>query len=861
MEKSSSRKAKVNAKNQEFPTFWSEKAEDLTKFYGTDLEKGLKDNQILTLSQKYGPNLLESKASNSKLSLFLKQFKGPVNLILIAAAILSLFVGDVTDSAIILLIVGMSGYLGFQQEYQAGNAVKELLNEVETKAKVIRNGQEASIPVEEVVPGDLLLLSAGGFIPGDSYILESNALSVDESALTGETFPVEKQPQVLDPETDLAKRTNSLWLGTHILSGSAKALVIHTARNTEFGKIYDELEKHQPETEFEVGVRKFGYMLMRLTLTLVMAIFIVNLVLKKPAFDSMLFSLALAVGLTPQLLPAIISVNLAHGAKRMAEKKVIVKKLSSIENFGSMNILCSDKTGTITSGKIILEEALNGEGKSDDFVFLCADINSSLQSGFQNVMDESIQSFKKLDLEGYRKIGEIPYNFMDKRLGVATETPPESIFHGKRIMVVKGALEKIMEVTRHYRVSEDKILDIKDRLPDIMAHYESLSQAGYRTLGVAYKFLEEDGSKEVELTDQDLTFAGYLTFQDPLKPGIAEVIQEMKTLGVELKIITGDNKYIAAHIADELKLGNQKILTGAEIHRMTETALQYQAVRTDVFAETDPNQKERIIRALKKTTNVIGYMGDGINDAAAISAADVGISVSNATDVAKGAASIVLKEQDLEVLLDGIKAGRETFANTLKYIFMSTSANFGNMFSMAGASLILPFLPLQPVQVLLTNLLTDFPEMQIAGDKVDDEMLLKPHRWNISFIQKFMFVFGLISSFFDFLTFFALTQFFKADQGLFQIAWFTESILSAVMVVFVIRTRKSVLKSRASRNMVIATAFVIAFVLILPYTPLASFFHFIKMVPAVYPAILLIVLGYLISAEIAKHYFYRMVKE
>ena len=620
---------------------------------------------------------------------------------------------------------------------------------VQIKATVLRDGSPQEIPVEEIVPGDIVILNAGDIVPGDCLVDESKDLFVDEATLTGETYPVEKSVGVLAAETPLGQRTNALWMGTHVVSGSAKALVISTGKQTEFGKVSERLKLRPQETDFERGIRRFGYFLMEVTLVLVIAIFAINVYLARPVLDSFLFSLALAVGLTPQLLPAIISINLAHGAKRMAQAKVIVKRLASIENFGSMNVICSDKTGTLTEGVVHLQSALDVEGAPSDKVLLHAYLNAFYETGFTNPIDEAIRTQRQFDLSGYRKADEIPYDFLRKRLSILVA------HDDTHLMVTKGALQNVLAVCSAAETGAGTLVDIAVVRDRIQQRFEEFSSKGCRTLGVAYKNMGSTSRMNKD-DEAGMTFLGFLVLFDPPKPKIIETIASLKNLGVALKIITGDNHLVAANVSQQMGLSNTKILTGPDLRQLSDGALLKRVVDVDVFAEIEPNQKERIILALKKAGNVVGYMGDGINDASALHAADVGISVESAVDVAKEAADIVLLEKDLGVLVQGVREGRTTFANTLKYVFMATSANFGNMFSMAGVSLFLPFLPLLPKQILLTNLMTDFPEMTIATDRVDSEMVDHPRRWDIKAIRKFMITFGLVSSIFDYLTFGAL---------------------------------------------------------------------------------------------------------
>ena len=814
--------------------------------------QGLASGEAQNRLQVYGPNILSTKKRYDALALLAGQFKSPIVLILIFAAILSFFLHDSVDALIILAIVIVSGLLGFWQERGAATAVEKLLALVSIKATAVRDGIATELPLENIVPGDVVLLNAGDSIPGDCLILQSKDLFVDEAVLTGETYPEEKSAGVLPVETPLRLRTNALFMGTHVVSGSAQALVARTGKETEIGRVSERLLAKQPETEFERGVRRFGYFLMEVTLLLVIAIFAINVYLRRPVLDAFLFSLALAVGLTPQLLPAIISINLAHGAKRMARKQVIVKRLAAIENFGSMNVLCSDKTGTLTEGKVRLHQALDADNNENEKVLFHAYLNAVHETGFVNPIDEAIRTHRPFDVSQYTKLDEVPYDFIRKRLSILVSKGSD------RLMITKGALMNVLSACSHVERGDGTIVDMAPMLEKLENRFKELSQEGLRVLGVAYRRFDVDRPMSKD-DETDMTFLGFIVLFDPPKPGIKDTLQRLKELGVSMKIITGDNGLVATSLSRQVGMKEAAIITGAQLHEMSDEALRARVNSIDVFAEVEPNQKERIILALRKAGNVVGYMGDGINDASALHAADASLSVDSAVDVAKDAADIVLLEKDLSVLVDGIQEGRTTFANTLKYVFMATSANFGNMFSMAGASLFLSFLPLLPKQILLTNLMTDFPEMAIATDSVDNELVSRPRRWNIRFIRNFMLVFGALSSVFDFLTFGALLFLLRATTDQFRTGWFMESVISASVIVLVIRSRRSFFKSRPGKYLLIATLLIVALTLVLPFSPLASLFDFTPLSPLFILVLGGIMLLYIVSAEIAKGLFYRRV--
>jgi Mg2+-importing ATPase len=833
-----------------FP-FWSISADEVIGKVNSS-KNGLSQESAQAILERAGPNRIQSKKRATPLGLFLNQFKSPIVLILVFATIFSAFLKDWVDAVIILLIVLGSAFLSFFQEYNANNAAEKLRAQVSLKSDVLRDGKSVSIPSEEIVPGDVVLLSAGSLIPADGLVLEARDFFVNQAVLTGETFPVEKEPGVVAENAGLPERTNVAFMGTNVRGGSARVLIVETGLNTAFGHIADRLTLRPPETEFEHGIKRLGYLLTEVMFVLVLAIFTFNVAFQKPVLDSLLFSIALAVGLTPQLLPAIININLSKGSQKMAERGVIVRRLESIENFGSMDVLCTDKTGTLTQGVVRLDAALDADGNPSAQAQLYAYLNAKLQTGLSNPLDEAIVRQGADGTGGYAKVDEIPYDFIRKRLTVVVRrngNEPD--------MITKGALENVLAVCSRVQTTEGEISLDEEQQAQIRERFEGWSAQGYRVLGVAVKTVGLQEPAYSQKDETDMTFAGFLLFFDPPKEGVQAAIVALEALGVKLKIITGDNKPVARHTGEVIGLGDSKVLSGSELHSLGDEALWHAVEQTTIFAEVDPNEKERIILALKKRGHVVGYMGDGINDAPSLHSADVGISVDNAVDVAKDAADLVLMKQDLDVLREGIIQGRKTFANTLKYVFMATSANFGNMFSVAGASLFLPYLPMLPKQILLINFLTDLPEMTIAGDNVDDIFVEHPHRWDINFIRRFMTVFGPLSSVFDFMTFGALLLFMHAGQAGFHTGWFIESVLSAGLVVFALRTQLPISRSHPSRPMLIVTGLVMLVTLALPYSPLAGLLGFRPVQPAYLLAIAIIMGLYFLAAELTKRWFFR----
>ena len=830
--------------------FWSIAADQLLVELGTDPQRGLSDAEAAARLARQGPNRLVERQRSDVPVLLLRQFSSPIVVILMVAVLLSFALGDATDGAIILMIVVASGLLGFWQERGAAQAMTALLRTVELQARVRRGGRELDVPTHALVSGDLVLVSAGDGIPADCRLLEECDLFVNEAALTGESFPVDKSPGVETPDTPLAHRRNLVLLGTHVVSGSGLAVVVRTGRATEFGRIAERLRLRPPQTEFEHGVRRFGALLLEITLVLVITIFAVNVYLQRPVLQSFLFALALAVGLTPQLLPAIISVNLAKGAQRMAAQRVIVRRLAAIEDFGSMDVLCCDKTGTLTEGEIRLEAALDVEGNPSQRVLLHAWLNASFESSFANPIDAAILRHGAPGADGWCKRDELPYDFERKRLSVLVERG------GKSLLITKGALANVLAVCSSAERPDGSGVLLEQMRPQIEQRAQELNARGYRTLGVALRPLDGEASISRH-SEAAMVFLGLLVFADPPKAGIARTLTELEQLGVRLKIISGDNALVAARVGEEVGLLQARVLTGADLQKLSDAALPARARDTDIFAEIEPSQKERIVRALRRSGHVVGYMGDGINDAPALHAADVSISVQGAVDAAKEAADIVLLDSDLNVLQAGVREGRRTFANTLKYVFMATSANFGNMVSMAVASLVLPFLPLLPKQVLLTNLLTDLPELGIATDRVDRELIERPRRWNVAFIRRFMVLFGLVSSLYDGLTFLVLLVGLRAGPAEFRTGWFVESVVSASLIVLVVRTRRPLLRSRPSQLLLLATLLVVATTVALPYTPIAPLLGFVPLPHRFLAILALIVLAYGASAEMAKRWFYR----
>ncbi|MGP6139351.1 magnesium-translocating P-type ATPase [Jeotgalibaca sp. A127] len=830
-------------------SYWSIPLPEALEAVQSGME-GLSSTEAAKRLNIYGENALKTKEKYSTFRAFLNQFKNPIILILLFATIVSGLTGDWFDAQIILLIVLISAILSFYQEYSANQAIEKLKSNVQVKCSVKRDGSFVDIASQYIVPGDIIQLSTGSLIPADGLILVSDDLFVNQSVLTGESMASEKHANLVERDSSLEERSNCVFMGTSVFIGTGLMVVMESGSRTEYGNIAEQLTALMPETEFERGVRHFGYLLSQIMLILTLVVFAINVLLSKPAIDALLFSVALAVGITPQLLPAITSITLSSGARVMAKNGVIIRRLNSIENFGSMDTLCTDKTGTLTEGDLQLSGAVDWKGEESEEVFRLAYLNATLQKGMKNNLDEIIHNSRKINIENVEKLDEISFDFTRRRVSVLYRED------GISSLVTKGAFSSVLEVSKYVTV-EGKI-QVKDAVltAAIEKRYKDWSDQGIRVLGLAYKAGSFPASLSVS-DERDMIFTGFLLFYDPPKVDSATTLAELKRKGVGVRIITGDNKFIALHTAETVGLKVTGIITGKELAVMSDEVLWKKIEETTVFAEVDPNQKERIIIALKKKGHVVGYMGDGINDVTALHAADVSITVDNAVDVAKELADIVLMQKSLAVLSRGIEEGRTTFSNTLKYIWVTTSANFGNMFSVAGISMILPFFPLLTKQILLLNFMTDFPALALSSDNVDNDVLKSPQKWDMRFIRNFMLTFGLLSSVFDYVTTFLLFTIFRESQGQFQSGWFVFSIFTELVTLMVMRTKKPFYLSKPGKMLAFFSVFLGIFTLILLYTPLAKVFSLQPI-----PLSILLMLGgllilYVFSMEIIKKIFYQ----
>ena len=842
----------MSKQDKKLDRFWNIPLQDLLGLLEAT-PGGLGSAEARQRLRVHGPNSLEKESRFAALLGFLRFFANPLVLILLAASSISIMLRDPVGGSIIIAIVLLSVVVNFYVEFQARHAVEDIRKQVATTAAVLRDGRELELPIAALVPGDIVRLNAGDLAPADARLLDAKDMHVRESALTGESLAVDKTANDLPQgQHSIADASNSVFLGTAVQTGMGVAVIVRTGKDTAFGEIAQRLARRPPETEFGRGIRHFGLMITRVIMLLVLFVLLVNIVLHRPLLESFLFSVALAVGMTPEMMPMIITITLAQGARRMARKKVLVKQLSAIEDFGSVEILCSDKTGTLTEGEIVLDRHVDVHGQDDENVLRLVYLNSCFQAGIKSPLDDAILRHDHPAIAEYEKVDEIPFDFNRKRLSVVAR------HGGEHILITKGEAESVFAVCGTVIVEgTPQLFDERERA---LANetFQKLSADGYRTLGVAVRRVEKQDAYALA-AEQEMTLAGFAAFLDPPKEGIPAILKALNQNGVSVVIMTGDNQYVTQKVAHDVGLASDRIVTGNQLDTMDDDALAYQAEHGAIFARVSPEQKNRVILSLKARGHVVGYIGDGINDAPSLHTADVGISVMNGVDVAKDASKIILLEKDLAVLNEGVIEGRRCFANIMKYIIMSTSSNFGNMFSMAAASLFLPFLPMLPTQILLNNFLYDTSQVAVPGDNVDPTLLHKPKRWQIAFIRQFMMIIGPISSVYDFLTFGVLLWIFHASSNapLFRTGWFVESLATQTLVVFVIRTAGNPFRSRPSGRLLIGVVAVSLAGAVLPYTRLGVVLGFIPLPLSLLAAILLLALTYLVLVQTVKTWFYR----
>jgi P-type Mg2+ transporter len=806
--------------------------------------KGLTSQEAVDRFNQFGPNEPAATKHTSFWSDVLRVFMSPLVLILLIAAAASAFLGEKVDASIIGVIVLLSAIIDLIQTYRSQRAVDQLRDRVAATATVLRDGEWKELKRREVVPGDIVRLSAGDLVPADARLLIARDLYVQQAALTGESLPAEKEATG-GPASSKADALNMVFLGTSVVSGTATAEVVATGARTAFGDIAMRLAARPQETAFDRGLKNFSLLIARTVFFLVLFLIAVSVARHRDPLQSVLFAVSLAVGLTPEFLPMIVSVTLSKGAVEMARKKVIVKHLTSIQNLGSLDVLCSDKTGTLTAGTMSLDRTLDGLGNSSARPLELAWLNSKFQTGLRSPLDDVILSKSAPKTANCTKCDEIPFDFERRRLSVVVEC------ESRRTLITKGAAEGIFPLLAAYEHDGKTEPITPEALARIKQASDQLNQQGFRSLAVAYAEVPVRPNYSVA-DERNLTLAGFLTFSDQPLPDAADVIASLKKDGVEVKVISGDNDRVTGHVCQEVGVDPGEIVTGDEMESMTDPALQHVADEAHMFARISPAQKNRILLALKHNGHAVGFMGDGINDAPSLHAADVGISVSSAVDVAREAADVILVEPGLRVLHDGILAGRKAFGNVMKYLLMGTSSNFGNMFSMAGASLFLPFLPMLPMQILLNNLLYDLSQLTIPTDNVDDTYLKKPQRWDIGLIRNFMVLIGPISSIFDFLTFYVLLHYFRASETQFHTGWFIESLATQTLVLFVIRTSGNPFRSRPSGPLIATCLAAVAVGLALPFTPLAPTLGFTPMPASFFMFVAAATAVYLLLVEIAK---------
>ena len=818
--------------------------------FGTSL-KGLSEEDALKRLEEYGGNEPARKKKRAIIVQLLLKFLNPLVFVLVIIALFSFFFGEKMSAVLVGMMALMSVVISFVQEYRAGKEADKLTEIVRATATVYRNGKPREIPIRAIVPGDVIDLSAGDMIPADLRIITAKDLFLNQSSLTGESFPVEKTADGLKPKSNSPSDLMDIaFMGSSVESGTGIGVVVRTGMATQFGEISRKLATGPIETSFDKGIHQFTWLMIRFMLILVVVIFVINGLHKGNWMEAFLFALAVAVGLTPEMLPMLVAINLSKGAIAMSKKQVIVKRLNSIQNFGAMDILCTDKTGTLTLDKIVLEKHCDVVCKEDEGVLTMAYLNSFHQTGLKNILDRAVLKYEKLNVKQYKKVDEIPFDFSRRMMSVVVEDEK-----GQRI-ISKGAPEEIFKRCTRYEL-EGEVLELDGLIQaDLKEEYDTLSANGFRVLAVAYKDFDVKKILYSKEDEKELILKGYIAFLDPPKPTSKRTIERLKALGIDFKVLTGDNELVTKKICSEVGLDVKGMLTGDAVEKASDVELKEMIKTVTVFARLSPLQKERIIRLLRSNGHTVGYLGDGINDAPSLKAADVGISVDNAVDIAKESADIILLKKSLLVLEDGVMEGRRTFGNILKYIKMGSSSNFGNMFSVVGASLFLPFLPMLPIQILLNNFFYDISQMAIPSDNVDEEYLLKSRPWNLAHIKKFMMVFGPVSSIFDFITFGVLIFFFHASPELFHTGWFLESLCTQTLVIHIIMTSKiPFLQSRPSQLLMFASIYIVTLGLLLPFTPLGRHFGFVQPPGMFFLALLLIIAAYFLLVQKVKEWF------
>jgi P-type Mg2+ transporter len=835
---------------------WS-RADALT--YLQSNERGLTKKAAAARRRRDGPNVFRDEPRASVLRDFAKRFKNPLVVLLLVASAIAGATGQFTSFTIIIAMVLLSVVMDFFQEHRANRSAEALRQSVMVRATALRDHTWQQVPIAELVRGDVVRITAGMLVPADGCLLTASHLHVNQCALTGESYPVEKDI-VESPDQSIGREQakHIVLMGASVVAGEATVLICRTGDETAIGEVAEAMSSNGPPTAFDLGIRRFGMLIMRLTFFMVLFVLFANAITHKPWLDSLLFAIALAVGLTPELLPMIVSVTLARGAMQMSQQRVVVKRLSAIEDLGAMDVLCTDKTGTLTLAKIELQQTLNLDGGVSERVFELAYLNSFFETGVRTPMDEAIANYRRIDLEAWKKCGELPFDFERRRVSVLLARD------GEKRLITKGAPEDLVNLCTRYETSSAGVRELDAAMhAAARVQCKRLGEQGFRVLAVAWKPMPTDGMRMDATDESQLVLAGFLAFCDPPKPGAGDSMRALAAAGVQIKVVTGDNEQVTRHVCAAVGIPVHALITGNELAGLDDAQLDAKIESIDIFCRVNPAQKKRIVEALRRRAHVVGFLGDGINDAPALHAADVGLSVDGAVDIAKEAADMILLEQDLGVLRNGVMEGRRTFANIRKYLMMGTSSNFGNMFSMAGASLFLPFLAMLPTQILLNNILYDLSEAAIPLDRVDAEEIATPQHWDLRFIRNFMLSIGPVSSLFDFLTFYLLLKFFNADEAMFQSAWFVESLSTQVLVILVIRSRFAPLGSHASRpsGVLLATSLlIVAIGVLLTATPLGHPFGFVVLPAQAFVMIAALVVCYLLLAELAKRIFYRVIE-
>ena len=825
--------------------WWCDAAQ-LEKLQQVNAAQGLSAELAAQRLAECGPNRFGQSQPLPGWRQYLRHFRNPLVLTLLLASAVSAATGEATNFFIITAIVLLSVTLDFWQELRAGQVVERLRQSVAVRATVLRDGQWQEHPVADLVPGDVVQLTAGDLVPGDALVLQARDFFVNQSVLTGESYPVEKHPGMPQAMQDLQDATHAVFMGASVVSGMAQVVLVKTGEGTAMGEVASSLSQEVAPTSFDRGMRRFGMVILRLTFLLVLFVLLVNGLMGRPLLESFLFAVALAVGLTPELLPMVVSVTLSRGAMRMAQQAIVVKRPSAIQDLGSMDVFCTDKTGTLTEARIRMERHVNPLGADSDRSLQLAWLNSHFESGLRSPLDEAILAHRSFDASAWTKIDEVPFDFERRRVSVLLEQG------GQRELVVKGAPDDILKLCTRYENGDVQLVLDNAALAQVRATCHALEDEGFRVLAIAWRPVPPAHDHAVVNDESELVLVGFAAFLDPPKDSAAGALQALQQAGVAIKVVTGDSDRVTRHVCRTLGLPVQGVLTGAEIAQLSDEALSVQVESVNLFCRVNPAQKNRVIQAIRARGHVVGYMGDGVNDAPSLHSADVGLSVDSAVDVAKAAADMILLRPDLRILQDAVLEGRRTFGNILKYILMGTSSNFGNMFSMAGAVLFLPFLPMLPTQILLNNILYDLSELPIPFDAVDVQDTAQPRVMDMGLIQRFMFTIGPVSSLFDFITFAVLLKVFDASEALFQTGWFVESLCTQVLVIFVIRTRGNPLRSRPHPMLTATSLAIVALAMGLPFTPLAGAFGFTPLPAGFYAALAVMVLVYLLLVMVVR---------